>query len=101
MTFQPPATTYPGKTLGIVGLIASIPFNVIGLIISIVALVQSKKAGYRNTPAVVGIIIGAVLTLATVVVIIVVMVIAFSFVGNCAELGPGIHEVNGVAYTCS
>ena len=62
MTQQAPAgTDYPGKTLGVVGLIVAIFFNLIGLIISAIALNQSKKAGYKNTPALVGIIIGAVL----------------------------------------
>lgn len=62
MTNQAPAgTDFPGKTLGIAGLIVAIFFNLIGLILSAVALNQSKKAGYKNTPALVGVIIGAVL----------------------------------------
>lgn len=62
MTQQAPAgTDYPGKTLGVVGLVVAIFFNLIGLIISAIALNQSKKAGYKNTPALVGVIIGAVL----------------------------------------
>jgi len=102
MTVQPPAdTSYPGKTLGIIGLIASVPFNVIGLILSIVALVQSKKAGYKNTPAVIGIIIGSVITIATVIVIIVLVGFAVAAIANCGDLGPGVHQVNGVAVSCS
>lgn len=62
MTQQPaPGQDYPGKTLGIVGLVLAIFFNLIGLIVSAVALNQSKKAGYKNTPALVGVIVGAVL----------------------------------------
>ncbi|MDY0830182.1 hypothetical protein SK224_13695 [Microbacterium sp. BG28] len=62
MTQQPaPGVDYPGKTLGVVGLVVAIFFNLIGLIISAIAFNQSKKAGYKNTPALVGIIIGAVL----------------------------------------
>ena len=62
MTQQPaPGVDYPGKTLGVVGLVVAIFFNVIGLIISAIAFNKSKKAGYKNTPALVGIIIGAVL----------------------------------------
>ena len=62
MTQQAPAgIDYPGKTLGVVGLIVAIFFNLIGLIISAIALSQSKKAGYKNTPALVGVIIGAIL----------------------------------------
>jgi hypothetical protein len=58
----PPAgTDYPGKMLGIVGLIAAILVNLIGLVISVVAYTQSKKAGYKNTPALIGIAVGAVL----------------------------------------
>lgn len=54
-------TDYPGKTLGIVGLILAIFFNLIGLIISAVALNQSKKAGFKNGPAKAGVIVGAIL----------------------------------------
>lgn len=56
----PAGQDFPGKTLGIVGLIVAIFFNLIGLIISIIAFNQSKKAGYKNTPALAGIIVGAV-----------------------------------------
>ncbi|HEY5785073.1 MAG TPA: hypothetical protein VIT65_09875, partial [Microlunatus sp.] len=41
----------PGKTLGIIGLVLSFFTAIIGLIISIVALRKSKKAGFKNTPA--------------------------------------------------
>jgi hypothetical protein len=57
----PAGTDYPGKTLGIVGLIVAIFFNVIGVIISAIALNQSKQAGYKNGLAKAGIIVGAVL----------------------------------------
>jgi len=58
----PAASSYPGKTLGIVGLIlAIIPCTwFAGLIISIIAFVQSRGAGVRNNLALAGIIIGAV-----------------------------------------
>lgn len=63
MTQQPaPGTDYPGKTLGIVGLVLAFFFNLIGLILSVVAFNQSKKAGYKNTPAKIGIIVGAIIT---------------------------------------
>jgi hypothetical protein len=69
MTQQPAAgIDYPGKTLGIVGLVVAIFFNVIGLIISAIAFNQSKKAGYKNTPALVGIIIGIVLTVLGIII---------------------------------
>ena len=85
MSQQAPAgTTYPGKTLGIVGLIVAIFFNVIGLIISAIALSQSKKAGYKNTPALAGVIIGAVLIVAGIVfgIIAVVVLVPSGYTGQ-------------------
>ncbi|HLU63456.1 MAG TPA: hypothetical protein VKY66_02900 [Protaetiibacter sp.] len=55
-----PSGDYPGKTLGIVGLILVFVVTVVGLIVSAVALSQSKKAGFKNTPAKVGVILGIV-----------------------------------------
>lgn len=63
------ASSYPGKTLGIVGLIlAIIPCTwFAGLIISIIAFVQSRGAGMRNNLALAGIVIGAVWLVVTIV----------------------------------
>lgn len=84
MTQQPaPGVDYPGKTLGIVGLIVAIFFNLIGLIISAIAFSQSKKAGYKNTPALVGIIIGAVL------LVIGIIVAIFIGIGTAAAISSG------------
>jgi hypothetical protein len=57
-----PAADYPGKTLGLVGMIlAIIPCTWgIGLILSIVAFVQSRGVGIRNQKAFIGIIVGVV-----------------------------------------
>ena len=53
---------YPGKTLGIVGLVLSIVASFVGLIISIIAFKQSKAAGYQNGLAKAGIIVGIITT---------------------------------------
>ena len=57
-----PAAADPGNTLGIVGLIlAIIPCtSTIGLVLSIVAFVISRRAGFQNSKALAGIIIGIV-----------------------------------------
>ena len=55
-----PNGDYPGKTLGIVGLVLAFFANVVGVIISGIALGQSKRAGYRNGAALAGVIIGSV-----------------------------------------
>jgi hypothetical protein len=89
----------PGKILGIVGLILAIvwPFQVIGLILSIVARVQSKAAGLKNTPATAGIIIAIIVIVGSILFFAVGGVALFS---QCASLGTGVHDVNGVTVTC-
>ena len=57
-----PEGDFPGKTLGIVGLVLAILVPLVGLIISVVANNQSKAAGYPNQLAKIGIIVGAILT---------------------------------------
>lgn len=95
----PPAED-PGKTLGIVGLVLSFFTAIIGLIISIVALRKSKKAGFKNTPAVIGIIVGILSTIVAIIVAIVSIVAFTALLSQCAQLGPGVHNVNGVTVTC-
>lgn len=60
--------TVPGKTLGIVGLILAILLPLVGLILSIVAMVQSRKAGAKNGPALAGIIVGALFTIGWIII---------------------------------
>lgn len=61
---QPPRpATYPGKTLGIVGLILAFFCSLVGLILSIVAYSQSKAVGIKNNVALAGIVVGAVFIL--------------------------------------
>jgi hypothetical protein len=59
-TPQPAAD--PGNTLGIVGLIlAIIPCtSTIGLVLSIVAFIVSRRAAFQNSKALAGIIIGVI-----------------------------------------
>ena len=100
-----PGAPIPGKTLGIVALIVAFFANIIGLILGIVALVQSRKAGHKNTPAVWAIIVGAVLAVVWIIVIIVAVGLAVAGAGEllqqCAELGPGEWVLeNGATITC-
>lgn len=71
----PPAA--PGRTMGIVAFIMSffVSFfliQIVALILGIVALVQSKRAGYSNRWAVAAIIISAALMVITIIVAIIV-----------------------------
>ncbi|MFD6054589.1 DUF4190 domain-containing protein [Agromyces sp. NPDC060279] len=78
---QPPAD-YPGKTLGIVGLVLAIITPLIGLIISAVAQSQSKKAGYPNGLAKAGVIVGSILTALGVIFFIIYIVIIVAAVNS-------------------
>jgi hypothetical protein len=99
-----PGTTYPGKTLGIVGLVLSFLVAIVGLILSAIALSQSKKAGYKNTPAKVGLILGIVFSVLWIIFWILWGVVFASLIGGamdvCGTYGTGIWEYNGVTYTC-
>ena len=59
----------PGKTMGIVGFVLSFLgcLSIVGIILSIVALNKSKKAGYSNGLALAGIIVGALVLVGTIV----------------------------------
>jgi hypothetical protein len=93
--YQPSAAapaTYPGKTLGIVGLIVSFFFAIVGLILSAVALSQSKKAGYKNTPAKVGLILGIVFSVLWIIFWIFWGAIFIAVLQNCPEVSPGVYS---------
>jgi hypothetical protein len=82
----------PGKTLGIVGLILAFILPLIGLILSIVAFVQSRKAGAGNVPAIVGMVIGALATIGWVMFIITIVSVA------SAGLDVAEQCLNGAEY---
>lgn len=76
----PAGADYPGKTLGIVGLILAFFVTLAGLIVSAIALKQSKEAGYTNTPAKVGLILSIIfLVLGVIFTILYVVIFAAAF----------------------
>jgi hypothetical protein len=69
---------------------------VIGLILGIVALVQSRKAGYKNGFAVAAIIVGAVLT----VLGIIIAIVAFTaFAAAAGFAGEALQACQAVDFT--
>ena len=72
----PAPADFPGKQLGLVGLILAILVPLVGLIISVVANNQSKAAGYPNQLAKIGIIVGAILTALGAIWIVISIVIS-------------------------
>ena len=92
----------PGKTMGIIGLVLSFLgcLSIVGLILSIVALNKSKKAGYKNGIALAGIIVGAVVLVASIIGGVALAGVFGQIAEVCNEYGPGEHFVDGVTYTC-
>jgi hypothetical protein len=100
----PSSPTVPGKTMGIIAFILSFFMQLIALILGIVALVQSKKAGHKNGWALAAIIISSVLIVVGIIVAIVVLAVVVpaataEFLRLCNEYGTGVHEINGATVT--
>ncbi|MBO1903041.1 DUF4190 domain-containing protein [Leucobacter weissii] len=97
-----PQTSTPGKTLGIVSLILAFFLPIIGLILGIVAVIQSRKAGAGNIPGIIAIILGAIFTIIWVFILIAI----FSAIGSGVEAvqacldGAATVEVLGVPQDC-
>jgi len=96
----PAAPAPAGRGLAIAGLILAFVAPLIGLILSIVAVVKLRKSGGGKGLAIAGIIIGALFTLGWIIAIVAMATAFGSLAATCAELGPGVWEVGGVTYTC-
>lgn len=100
----------PGRAWGIAGLVLAIvpPFQLAGLVVSAVGLSLSLRRGRGNLPAVAGILISMALILAAVTLVVAFATEGFAMFGDgvgagvrvCDELGPGMHIVDGLRYTC-
>ena len=106
-------TTNPGKGMGIAALILGIigvviggtcscifatcggglPLigAVVGIVLGVIGLSQSKKAGYSNTPALIGLILS--------IVAIVVILIFICFNGIAGGIGGYTQAINSTYYT--
>lgn len=99
----------PGKTMGIVAFVLSFFAQLIALILGIVALVQSRKAGHKNGFALAAIIISSVLLVLGIIALIVIFAIVIPLavqgteqvIDACIAAGGGIVEVNGVPIDCT
>lgn len=107
-----PSAVDPGKTLGLAGFIVSLlsafinvfTFGIpaiIALVLSILGLNKSKKAGHKNGLALAGVIISAIVIVLTLVFFVVAGLGFAALLSKCAELGPGVHYVDGVEITCN
>ena len=103
----PPAPSVaPGNpyvTLGVIGFALSLlgPLSIAGLVVSIVALVKSKRRGFGNGFALAGIIIAGVGLLVAAVVIALAVPALVDAAQTCARLGDGVHQLGDATYTCA
>ena len=93
----------PGRTLGIVGFVLSFIWvlDVIGLIISIVATVEAKRAGQKSGFALAGIIISIVGILVWGGIVAFAVPALVNAGQECARLGNGTHVIGNSVYTCT
>ncbi|WP_405372541.1 MULTISPECIES: DUF4190 domain-containing protein [unclassified Microbacterium] len=92
----------PGRTMGIIALIlAIIPFTqLIGLILGIVALVQSRKAGQKNGLAIAAIIVSVVLMILGIILFIALIWPPIAAGMTCASDPTAIVNLYGVDVDC-
>lgn len=99
--YAPAPAASDGKTLGIVALVVTFFVSILGIILGFVAKSQSKKAGVKNTPATVAIVLGFIFFAIQVIWIIVAIAGAVALFSQCAEYGPGVHTLpSGITLTC-
>lgn len=103
-----PAAPVPGKTLGIVAFVLSFFVQLVALVLGIVAMVQSRKAGHKNGFALAAIIISSVLIVVGTIVAIILISFWVNVAGDLSGQiqaclnngGTGTVEFNGVTLTC-
>ncbi len=99
--YAAPAGPVPGKTLGIVAFVLSFFVQLVALILGIVALVQSKKAGAGNGWAIAAIIISALGLIVGTILFFAFLLPTFSAAATCASDPTAIVTVWGVEVPCS
>ena len=99
----PISSRNPYGTLGVVGFALSLlgPLSIAGLIISIIALVKSKRRGFGNGFALAGIIIAGVGLLVALLFAAFAVPALVDAAQTCARLGEGVHQVGDATYTCT
>lgn len=94
------AAPAPAKGLSIAGIIVGIFIPLVGLILSIVAFVKRKRAGASLGLPITGIIVSAVFLVIHGIITANIVSLAIQLAQACQILGPGVHVVDGITYTC-
>lgn len=100
-----PADTRSLRMFGLISLLLAITVAPVGVVAASIALVRSRRAGYRNTLALGGLIYGLAVTVLSLIAIGLAALWGFAIFGpafeTCRELGRGIWEIDGVLYRCN
>lgn len=91
-----PGSVNPGKTLGIIGFILAFIASLAGLILSIMAVAKSKKAGFSNGLAVAGIIVSVIMLVVQTIATVIVGAWLIGIARECTSTYP--HRENYDAY---
>ena len=95
----------PLRMLGLVSLLLAIVFAPAGVVAASIALVRSRRAGYRNSLALGALIYGLAVTVLSLIAIGLAAWWGVALFGpafeTCRELGRGIWEIDGVLYRCN
>ncbi|MDQ7877438.1 hypothetical protein Q9R08_05550 [Microbacterium sp. QXD-8] len=98
-----PGGSDPFRVFGIVGFVLSLfaILNFAGLVISIIALVRSRRAGFRNRFALAGVVVAGLGVLLTLVIVAVAGGALVDAAQTCARLGDGVHTIGNATYSCA
>jgi Ca2+/Na+ antiporter len=90
------------RALGAVGLVLAAVFWPVGIAVSIVAIIRSRRSGRVSRAAILGLVIGVFAFLSTVALASVIVTGLGSLADRCAPLGPGEYVFDdGSSLSCS
>lgn len=97
--YQAPAATQdPGKTLGIIGFVFAFVFlQLVGLPLSIIGFIKSRKAGFKNNLALAGIILNAVFLVISIGIYALFTVLAYQGVQERARTSADTYAAQAAA----
>ena len=99
-TPPPSPSSQSPRSLAVLGLVLACVAGPVGIVVSVVALLRSRRRGEKDTVAVVGIIVGLATTAAFIAGIVYFQAVFAGQAGVCADLGPGVHEDALGTVTC-
>jgi len=95
------ATVDSHRTLGVAGLVLAVVFWPLGIALSIVAIVGSRRTGRVSRAAILGLVVGILAFAATVTLAVVIATGLGSLADRCAQFGPGEYVFDdGSSLSC-